>query len=177
MRQNITLSEAAIYVGTYKKYNEGSLFGKWLKLSDYVDLKEFFEACRLLHSDEEDPEFMFQDYENIPEELIGECWICDTLFEVIEALQELDDVQDPFLVWCHYMSHNLANDDFENLKELFYEEYQGAFNDEEEFAKQLIEQCYDLTDFMKCYFDYKAFAKDLFCSDYWMEDGFTFRIT
>ena len=29
-----TLSEARVYVGTYGKYNNGSLFGAWLDLSD-----------------------------------------------------------------------------------------------------------------------------------------------
>lgn len=52
---------------TYARYNNGSLFGKWLDLSDYSDKDEFLEACRKLHKDEQDPEYMFQDYENIPE--------------------------------------------------------------------------------------------------------------
>ena len=42
----VTLSEARVYVGTYNKYNNGSLFGKWLDLSDYSDKDEFMEACR-----------------------------------------------------------------------------------------------------------------------------------
>ena len=48
----VTLSEARVYVGTYNKYNNGSLFGKWLDLSDYSDKDEFMEACRELHKDE-----------------------------------------------------------------------------------------------------------------------------
>ena len=47
----VTLSEARVYVGTYNKYNNGSLFGKWLDLSDYSDMDEFLEACRELHKD------------------------------------------------------------------------------------------------------------------------------
>ena len=43
-----TLSEARVYVGTYGKYNNGSLFGAWLDLSDYADKEEFYEACREL---------------------------------------------------------------------------------------------------------------------------------
>ena len=50
-----------VYVGTYAKYNNGNLFGEWLELDDYSDEDEFLEACRELHSDEEDPELMFQD--------------------------------------------------------------------------------------------------------------------
>ena len=40
------LSNAKVYVGTYGKYNNGSLFGAWLDLSDYADKEEFYEACR-----------------------------------------------------------------------------------------------------------------------------------
>ena len=72
-----TLSEARVYVGTYGKYNNGSLFGAWLDLSDYLNKEDFYEACRELHKDEEDAEFMFQDWENVPEGLIGESWISE----------------------------------------------------------------------------------------------------
>ena len=48
----IDITQASVYVGTYAKYNDGSIFGKWLKLSDYADRKEFYEACAQLHSDE-----------------------------------------------------------------------------------------------------------------------------
>lgn len=71
------IQDAQIYVGTYAKYNGGSIFGEWLILSDYYDKEEFYEACRQLHADENDPEFMFQDHENIPEGLIGESWLSD----------------------------------------------------------------------------------------------------
>ena len=55
--------QAKVYVGTYAKYNNGSLSGAWLDRSDYSDKEEFYEACRELHKDEEDAEYMFQDYE------------------------------------------------------------------------------------------------------------------
>ncbi len=71
------LSAARVYVGTYGKYNAGSLFGEWLDLSDYSDKEEFYDACRELHKDEEDAEFMFQDWENVPENLIGESWLSE----------------------------------------------------------------------------------------------------
>ncbi|WP_295230346.1 antirestriction protein ArdA [uncultured Chryseobacterium sp.] len=29
------LDNCSLYVGAYKKYNEGSIFGEWLNLSDY----------------------------------------------------------------------------------------------------------------------------------------------
>ena len=89
----VTLSEARVYVGTYNKYNNGSLFGKWLDLSDYSDKDEFMEACRELHKDDQDPEFMFQDYENIPEALISESWLSEKFFELRDAIVKKDVVK------------------------------------------------------------------------------------
>lgn len=80
-----TLSEARVYVGTYGKYNNGSLFGAWLDLSDYSDKEDFYEACRELHKDEEDAEYMFQDWENVPENLIGESWISENFFTLLDV--------------------------------------------------------------------------------------------
>ena len=82
-----TLSEARVYVGTYGKYNNGSLFGAWLDLSDYSDKEDFYEACRELHKDEEDAEYMFQDWENVPENLIGESWISENFFTLRDAVE------------------------------------------------------------------------------------------
>ena len=55
----------AVYVGTYHQYNGGSIFGKWFDLTDFDDEDEFYDACRALHAAEDDPEFMFQDWEGI----------------------------------------------------------------------------------------------------------------
>lgn len=59
-----------LYCGTYEKYNNGSLAGAWLNLDDYADGAAFEAACRRLHKNERDPEFMFQDVETDP----GEDW-------------------------------------------------------------------------------------------------------
>ena len=48
-------------------------------------------------------------------------------------------------------------------------------DDEEDFAYEIIEECYDLPEFAKTYFDYEKFARDLFMCDYWFDDGFVFR--
>jgi antirestriction protein len=70
-----------VYVGTYRKYNEGSIAGEWLELEDYDSRADFYEACRELHSDEADPELMFQDWEEIPEKYITESSIDDDLWD------------------------------------------------------------------------------------------------
>ena len=49
------------------------------------------------------------------------------------------------------------------------------YDDEEDFAYRIVEECYDLPEFAKTYFDYEKFARDLFMCDYWFDDGFVFR--
>ena len=80
-----------IYVGTYRKYNNFSIEGKWLDLSDYSDSEEFYEACKELHKDETDPEFHFQDWEYLPSFMISESSLDEQIFEYLEAMEEMDD--------------------------------------------------------------------------------------
>ena len=56
-----------IYVGTWAKYNAGSLSGEWLALKDYDNYSELCEVMRAIHEDESDPEPMIQDCEDFPE--------------------------------------------------------------------------------------------------------------
>lgn len=163
-------------MGTYAKYNEGSIFGKWMDLSDYSDSEEFYDACRELHGDEEDPELMFQDWECIPDSLIGESWLADNIFEIIEAVGNLGETQqEAFGVWLNHTSRDIASEDIDDLISSFEDEYQGEYRDEEDFAYEIVEQCYDLPEFAKTYFDYEKFARDLFMTDYWYEDGYVFQ--
>ena len=121
-------------------------------------------------------EYMFQDWENVPENLIGESWISENFFTLRDAVEKLGDTeQEAFFVWCNYKSHDLSEEDADDLVRDFQDEYQGQYDDEEDFAYQIVEECYDLPEFAKTYFDYKQFARDLFMCDYWFDDGFVFR--
>ncbi len=62
----------AVYVGTYHKYNCGSIAGKWFDLTDFDGPEDFLEACKALHADEWDAEFMYQDWEGIPSQFVSE---------------------------------------------------------------------------------------------------------
>ena len=76
-----------VYVGTYKKYNEGSIKGGWLTLTDYKNYNDFVAACRRLHGNEADPEFMIQDCENMPDGLSPMEWLSEQDFnDIIEAV-------------------------------------------------------------------------------------------
>lgn len=83
--------QPAIYCGTYKKYNEGSLFGAWLDLRTFDSYEEFIDVCMQLHADEEDPELMFQDYQCFPAEWYSESCMDEEVFDKIIAFIQMDD--------------------------------------------------------------------------------------
>ena len=94
---NNTLTQFSVYCGTYHKYNSGSLKGKWIDLSDFDSLEEFYEYCSELHNDEQDPEFMFQDWESPIDGLISESHIDERIFDYANMDEALFDT---FLAYC-----------------------------------------------------------------------------
>lgn len=45
----------------------------WVDLTTFDCYNDFIDFCRLLHQDEDDPEFMHQDFENFPKS-----WYCES---------------------------------------------------------------------------------------------------
>ena len=134
------------------------------------------EACKKLHKDEDDPEFMFQDRENIPEELVSESWISEKFFELRDKVEDMDATeQEAFSIWLDYESRDLSKDDADDLVKKFKDDYIGKYDEEEDYAREVVEQCYEVSDFVLNYFDYAAFARDLFNGDYKHIDGFVFH--
>ena len=159
----------AVYCGTYGKYNNGSLQGMWIDLTTFDDYDEFIEFCYDLHADEEDPELMFQDYENFPRELYSEsCFDEDEFDTIIKYASFADrDAVDAFLT-CY------SADELDK----FDDAYQGEFDSEEDFARHIVDECYDLDKMLgslSSYFDYSSFADDLFMCDYFFDNGYVFR--
>ena len=69
----------------------------------------------------------------------------------------------------------MSEEDADELISSFEDEYQGEYKDEEDYAYEIVEECYDLPEFAKTYFYYSAFARDLFMTDCWMDNGIVFR--
>lgn len=174
MSRNV-FTQASVYVGTYQKYNNASLEGDWLSLSDYDSKEEFIQACRELHSDEEDPELMFQDWEGIPEGFISECSISSFFFDLKEELQEGEE--EAFLEWSDFQCLNQDKEDAHSLVARFRDEFCGAYDSEEEYARMLFDELYahEVPESISYYIDYSAFARDLFMCDYLHTGTYVFR--
>lgn len=166
-------ASAAVYVGTYGKYNNGSIFGTWVRLADFDSKEDFYDYCRALHKDEEEPEFMFQDWESIPSEFIGESFLSEKFFELKETAEDLSgEHAEAFYIFCE---RNSCEIDAWRLRRDFDDCYVGRYESEEDFAHEIANECYEIPSWADMYFDYERFARDLFMCDYWFEDGHVFR--
>ena len=160
----------AVYVGTYAKYNDGNLFGMWVDLTKCGDYDTFMEVCHSLHADEEDPELMYQDYECFPSVLYSESGIDeDTFGKIMEYANLDDDDREAYEAF----TDSFGNESFESFKE----RYMGKWDSEKDFAEHIVDECYNLEGmgFLASYFDYEAYARDLFIEDYYFSEGFVFR--
>lgn len=173
----ISLDESQIYVGTYQKYNEGSIFGKWLKLSDYSNYGELLYAMKELHQDEQDPEFMLQDLE-IPEllekmGLVSEYGISSKIYEVMEAIGGCS--MDLEILEAYADCFGFYSDRIEDLIEKAQESYQGKYDSDEDFTEELLTETgsipKDLPSYV--YIDWERTSRDIMY-DYSTSNGYYF---
>ena len=154
----------SIYCGTYGKYSgEKGICGLWIDLTTFNDYDDFIEFCQAIHADEEDPELMAQDYEGFPRQWYNEGFMSEDDFDHILEYSDM----------CDKHGQEAVDDYMEFYDELdnFEEAYCGEWDSEEDFARHIVEECYDLERSMgdlARYFDYEAFGRELFMYDYSM---------
>lgn len=177
--ENIMIAE--VYVGTYAKYNNGSLYGKWLDLTDYSNSEEFYQACKELHADEADPEFMFQDTEFDPEldafceKFVSECRIEPELWEVFELDEE--ELSKVSAVWDEYNDSLSISEALEKAEAA----YCGHYSSLEVYAEELLREelsCYGVPkeriDDIVWRYDSESMAGDLESYNYRCIDGIVY---
>ena len=159
-------NRCGLYVGTYHKYNCGSLAGAWLDMETFDTAEEFFAVCRELHADEHDPEFMLQDYTGIPECLYGESMGAAEIENIIEYANLTDEEQWMFDAYDKvegFVGKKMSVDEFlSEAKDCCM----GEFNTFEDFANQLADETIEayqdkIPEFFTLYFDYEAHARSM----------------
>jgi antirestriction protein len=128
---NLHYTNPRIYVGTYHKYNSGSIGGAWLDLEDYSTKAEFLDACRGVHADERDPELMHQDFEGFPRAFYSESFIHERLFEFVQ-LDESDR-----RIWAAYLE---SGGDPDNGFDAARDAYAGEADSPANFVEELAEE-------------------------------------
>lgn len=169
LNQNLKTMENTtpkIYVCTYKKYNEGSLFGEWVDLNQFSNSEEFYDYCKELHEDEDDAEFMFHDYEGIPEKFISESHLDDDYWDYQETINNCHNPE----AMAAYVGEGYEASDFD-------EAYQGEFDSDEKFAEDFAEQVGAIDNnaqWPNSCIDWEWAARELMY-DYFSVDGHYFR--
>jgi antirestriction protein len=117
----------AVYVSTYKKYNEGSLKGVWVDLNKFQKKADFLDYCyNVLFQDEDHPELMYQDWEFISPSQISECsidenlfaeslpdWLCEHERELVKAYRkDIDPSAEPQDILDRYVGSFSSVEDY-----------------------------------------------------------------
>jgi len=178
MTTKTTTLEVKIYCGTYAKYNDSSIAGQWIDVTD-LDKQEFYDLCRDLHSDEEDPEFMFQDTDTeskLLRDMISESGIDDEFWSLKEEMKELSEnslmMLEAFEVYVA-SGYDANISSFEDAFFCYIEGYDINF----EFGSYYMNVTGGMSEMPKhleCYFDYEAFGRDLLINDFFEQDGYIF---
>jgi antirestriction protein len=123
-------TKPAVYVGTYSKYNSGSIKGKWLNLEDYASKEDFLKAAAALHKDEPDAELMFQDFEGFPRQYYSESSLSDELWDWLD-LDE--DDRELLAVYSDELGDDKAT--IEQARDAFW----GKFDSKKDWAMSFLE--------------------------------------
>lgn len=170
LHTGITDNNASIYVGTYHKYNCGSLDGAWVDLESFNDEDELMEFLYRLHADEAEPEFMVQDYMNFPRRFYSESMNENDFAELYEWLN-LDEEEREM---CEeYWREIDEKESVERIKDKLV--YSGNSNDYfDELAEEELSM-YNVPDFLKYCFDYEKW-REMCAYDYSVTRNFVFTL-
>ena len=127
---------------------------------------------------------MFQDWENIPDFLISECSLHKEVFGYFETVSEMDDeTAEAFEIYYKQINYWPSNgyeldDQLEGFRES-YQEFFGVSGKDAtlKFTYQYVEETGLLSGVpstLEKYFDYEAFARDLFLDGYSEYEGHVF---
>ena len=135
----------------------------WVNVSTFGSYEDFVNFCKAIHADEEEPELMYQDFANMPDSLYHESMGEKEFNNILEYCELCDDYSveavDDFL-------EIFSPEDLDNMQD----SYAGVYDSKEDFAREMVNDCYDIENMMgdlAYYFDYEAFARDLFMGDYY----------
>lgn len=140
------------YVTNLAKYTEGQLVGKWVDFP--IDENEFLDELEAIGIKYADDEWFITDYESKkgePYEALGEYPTIDDLNEFAELEED-----EEFNALMEVVDYQEAKDIYENESYTYY-----AGMTLSDVAYWIVDECYDLSEIAKRYFDYDAFARDL----------------
>jgi|TARA_R100000482_G_scaffold110922_1_gene53240 antirestriction protein len=143
-----------IYVASLGAYNNGRMVGDWLTPSDYSDFEKFNNAIQV--ATEYADEVAVHDYDGI--DMSNEYPDFENLYEFCKALEDSWLDNEVIIAYAEDTGEELDAELVANAEDNFVGIYSTFKDYAEEWAdEQLVFQ----DDFLKRYFDYESFARDL----------------
>tara|TARA_R100000808_G_C2096815_1_gene115263 strand:+ start:196 stop:711 length:516 start_codon:yes stop_codon:yes gene_type:complete len=153
-----------IYVACLASYNSGILYGAWIDCDQSEeDIRDAISEMLADSPTEGAEEYAIHDYEG---------WQGATLYayhdigELSDFAELLEEHGEAYALWCAHVGADYGNSGNE-----FQDAYCGEWSSELEYAEHIIDECYTLEGIMAQYFDYEAFARDLFMDMFSIESS------
>ena len=161
-------NNACVYVGTYNKYNCGSLDGAWVDLESFNDESELMEFLYRLHADEAEPEFMVQDYMNFPRRFYSESMNEYDFAELYKWLSLEEEEREMCAEYWEEIDESASVDEIADS--LVY-----SGNSDDYFDELAEEELQNVPDALKFCFDYVKW-RELCLYDYHVTSNFVFTL-
>jgi antirestriction protein len=149
-----------VYVACLASYNAGRLHGEWIDATDLDELQEAVAEMLKCSPEPHAEEWAIHDYEGFGDLRLSEY---ESLERVAELAAAIDEHGLAFAAYASHVGEHYAT------PEGFEEAYCSEWRSEQEYAEELLDDLGELRDdsLASCYFDYEAFARDLFMGDYY----------
>lgn len=143
-----------IYVASLEAYNQGRMVGDWVTPKDYLSFEKFNNAIQVATKNAD--EVAVHDYDGI--NMSNEYPDFEELYHFCHALEDSWVDDEVILAYAEYTDDELDNELIANAEN----NYVGTFNSFQEYADAWAdEQLHNKDDFLKSYFDYESFARDI----------------
>lgn len=160
------MSEARIYVASLSDYNAGRLIGAWIDADqDADDIQTEVSAMLATSKEPIAEEWAIHDYEGFEGINLSEWESFETVSELAEAIEEHGQAFGAF-----YGYQDQA-DTVDECVTAFQDAYRGEWDSEAAYAEDYADNCIEIPEHIVPYFDYEAYARDLFCGDYYSVDS------
>lgn len=153
------MTTPTIYVACLAAYNNGFLHGEWIDATQdideiYAEISKMLKTSPFRHAEE----FAIHDFEGFGDEQLSEYDSIEHVVKIAQFIIENGELGGALL----------GNYTTEEAEKLLEDHYNGAYESEVDFASSIFEDCYAnaIPENLKFYFDYEAFARDLFINDY-----------
>ena len=163
----VDLDAPAIYVASLSDYNGGILRGRWISCCYGVD-HVWEEANAMLAASpyaekygEKAEEWAIHDYSGFEGIDLSESASFDHVCELAEALEEHGET------FAAYYGYSPSND-IASCVSAYEDAFCGVYDSELDYAYELADEMmpHNAPDFLTRYFDYEAFARNLFIDGY-----------